>query len=249
MGVGLNYKAAANKSQNLDYSVFYTLSDIRGYHKFLDNSLKSVERFVEPGNIIVVYTPPINEKHIESLRVRGYQIYVKPTPVGGWRFAAKNYLCDVETENLIFIDCDTVVYKDIRELLTRDKDYSFAARIGKTSSVGDKVWEGTFKKFGLRQLPMFNSGFMIFRDGLHNCIKDEWIEYLKMYLSNELELPHKDRTMINQHALTLAISRYVPESNIWYLGKEHHSYGETRDTYVFHTPGSGKPLIENHGGV
>lgn len=229
-------------SKSYNYSVFYTLSDIREYPKFLDNSLKSLERFVEPDNIIVVYTPPINEKHIEKLRLKGYRVHIKPKPEVDWRFAAKNYLCDVETENLIFLDCDTSIHKNIKELLTKT-NYSFAARIGKTHSFGNKIWIDTFEKFGLKQLPMFNSGFMIFRKNLHNQIKDDWMKYLKMYLSNELELPHKDRTMINQHALTLAVSQYVPESDIWYLDEKHHSYRLNVETYVTHTPGRGKKLI------
>lgn len=222
-----------------DYSVFYTLSDVRGFPHLLDKSVKSIRRFIAPDSIIIVYTPPVNQKHIEKLRRRGYQVCVKPNPEVDWRFAAKNYLCEVETKDLIFLDCDTIIYKDIKELLT-ENNYSFAARIGKTSSLGNQIWENTFKKLGLRQLPMFNSGFLIFKNGLHHRIKDDWMKYLKMYLSGKLVLPHKDRSMINQHALTLAISQHVPETNIWYLDEAHHNYGTSADTYVFHRPGSNK---------
>lgn len=227
---------AGLNSKNEKYSVFYTLSDIRRYPRFIDKSLESIEKFVEPKNIIIVYTPPLNTEHIEKLKSRGYQVHIKPKPEVDWRFAAKNYLCDVETENLFFIDCDTIIYKDIIQLLS-ENNYLFAARVGRTSSVGNEVWENTFEKFNLKPLPMFNSGFMIFRKNLHNQIKKDWMKYLKMYLSCELEMPHKDRTMINQHALTLAISQHVPEPRIWYLGEEHHSYTENKDTYVYHKLG------------
>ena len=224
------------------YRVFYTLSDIWDFPSLLDDSLASIRRFIKPKDIIVFYTPPINKEHFDKLKKQGYQVYIKPKPKVGIRYAAKNYLCDIETEDLFFLDCDTIINKNILDLL-EEKEYLFAARPAARPETAyyhknfkREIWNQTFEQLGLETLPMFNSGFLIFRKNLHNRIKEDWMKYLKMYLSGDLGFPAGKRCT-NQYALTLAISKNVKKHDIWILGPECHAFEwdrDGRDAHVYH---------------
>jgi len=221
---------------------FYTLSDAHGLPPLLDDSLKSIDKYVNKEDIYILYTPPLSNAHIKTLRSQDYTVQIKHvTPP--WRFSCKNLLCDHETENLVFLDCDLLFYKDITELWKQmeKEDYLFAGRPDTAYThhlFQHNLWEETCKQLNVRVLPEINTGFMMFREDTHKKIKRDWNNYLEAYLSRKLSSPIGRRT-INQLALTLAISKNVPLERIWLLDDRHHIFewsekGKGRDTYVFH---------------
>ena len=226
----------------MTHTFFYTLSDIYEMPQLLDDSLESIDKYVQKNEIHILYTPPLNTSHINKLRQQGYTVQIKNVNPP-WRFACKNLLCDHETENLTFLDCDLLFYKDITELWTQmtENDYLFAGRpdTAYTHPVFQhNLWEETCKQLNVRVPPEINTGFMMFRKDTHRKIKNDWNRYLDMYVSRELSSPIGRRT-INQLALSLAVSKNVAPEKIWLLDDRHHIFewsekGKGRNTYVFH---------------
>jgi hypothetical protein len=122
-----------------------------------------------------------------------------------------------------------------------DDDFLFAGRPDTAYThqrFQHDIWEETCKELNVDVLPEINTGFMMFRQNTHRKIKEDWNNYLDMYLSRKLSSPIGRRT-INQLALTLAVSKNIERERLWLLDDRHHIFewsekGKGRDTYVFH---------------
>lgn len=216
--------------------IFYTLSDINNYPVLLDQSLQTLKGKINNDKVHIAYTKPVNQKHFSKLKDQGYQIEIKEPPIE-WRFSVKTLIGNLDCENAVFLDCDILINKDISELLKYR--YRFAGRVGTgyyQEPFDHQLWLKNFQKFNLTPIPMINAGFLIFRDGLHRQIKDDWLNFLKMYVNKELKPPAGPRGN-EQYALTLAVRKHLRESDIWFLGPREHAFGwcsESENAYVYH---------------
>ena len=220
----------------MDAKFVYTLSDPQV--QLALNSIKSLRRFVNRDDIVVFCTPPIREKNIHALSRNAVVVesenltepfFMAKGKCG--RYGEKIHLCDVDSSRVVFLDCDTVVKKDPRELL--DGDFDFSARIGSGYyEFNQYVWMKMFEKIGKDPIPMPNTGFMIFKNNVHKEIRDEWLKYIN---SPFLPNPHPSGFPKEQYALALAISG----KRIRWMSKKEHAFGWKKeelniDTYVLH---------------
>ncbi|MFB6145526.1 MAG: hypothetical protein ABEJ99_03400 [Candidatus Nanohaloarchaea archaeon] len=190
----------------------YTFSSVKNLPNDLIRSVKSLIRYVPPEDIIVYYTPPVDESHMEELDSLEVEIRTvdhisdsfsmtgsdKPSHYGD-----KLWLCEVEEETVVFLDCDTIVLEDPEKLI--EGKFDFKARPGSYNLNRDK-WKSLFEKTDsefMRWMP--NTGFMIFKDGVHREISQEWRDYLT---NRDLYRDLAEVKHLEQYALALAVSDY-----------------------------------------
>lgn len=214
----------------------YTLSDRCNMVKQAVKSLKSLRAFVKKDDINVFFTPPRKEKSLQKLskycNVLEAPNITKPFVFDPGRglgyYGEKVHLCEVESPEVIFLDCDTIVKKNIFELL--DGEFDFSARLGDNTAINWDVWSAFCREHGKTPRPVFNAGFMIFKNCLHHKIRKEWFEFI----NGDIPKIHPTTFTKEQYALVLALDGY----KIRQMDASQHAFGwmnETNvDTYVLH---------------
>ena len=219
-----------------DCKICYCVSDVRSLVKETLCSIRSLSRFVEKDEIIVFYTPPRTKKSyyvlskfatvIETENITEPFKFVKDGDKG--RYGEKIHVCDVDSPNAIFLDSDTLIKKNPLELL--DGDYDVSGRVESELPVDVDSWLSLFRSNGKEPIPFMNTGFLIFKNGAHKEIRDEWLKYVNSDLPKIYSFfYHKDEL-----AFALAISG----KNIKWMSFREHAYRWKRehlkDTYVLH---------------
>lgn len=220
------------------YKFLYTISHKANMLNDLEASLTGLTQWIEPKDIIIVITPPyIPQRTLKKLHYEGYQWFVSGnmTPPQD-RYMEKlyqiklceEYLKDVDT--LFFLDADTLVYKN--PLLLLDGEYDFSARVGVATL------DFNFEKYITLQdeyimYPMFNTGFMIFKNGSFRTIIPSAI---KVYEENR-DLRLNKRNYPDQLALMFGLERDGRQHTIRYMSKREHGFRwecESHNTVVYH---------------
>lgn len=190
--------------------VAYTVSDI---WKIVDQtvlSIKSVRKFFQRGEVVVFYTPPRSKKNQERLSALAEVREVEnlTDPFDPWRkgrmsrYGEKVHLCSLDDEVVFFLDADTRVKGDLRDLLEGDFDVA----LRRDDWVNDRAlnwdkWRAMFKRAGKEPIDVPNAGFMVFKNGTHRDIGDEWLRLLNSNLENPGTSYLKD-----MYSLALAVS-------------------------------------------
>lgn len=115
-------------------------------------------------------------------------------------YADKLWITESEKENVVFLDCDTLIMRDIWSVL--EGDFEFKARPG---SAEKKNWERLFKENNEPYLDwMPNAGFLVFKNNKHREISEKWRDY---YLDLDDDSYTKgSKHHREQYALSLAVS-------------------------------------------
>lgn len=207
-------------------------------------SIRTLQRWVNPEDISVFYTPPYDDDDKRSLEALGVDLQIRQ-PISeafavNYSMSERHYgeKCQIGTINeptAVFLDCDTLVLGDIWPVL--DGEYDFKARPG-TASENDDDWRNLFDRFDRPLLPwMPNAGFLVFKNGIHKELWEEWLRYTNTDLGfNKDGFNHKE-----QYALALAVSEYncvqmTPEDHVMEWNDEVTPHG-----VVYHT---GTPNVE-----
>lgn len=199
-------------------------------------SIMSLRNWVDPDQIRVYYTPPRTDGDLETLRDLGVNVELvenevepfalniigEPVPYGEmW------HLCKSEADTVVWVDNDTVVTRDIWEVV--EGDFDFKARPEEDKS-DDPGWYEMFERFGREPMDWrFNAGFLVFRNGLHREVKDEWKEFM------ESDMGYYDApTMQDAHGLALCVSEYdcekmTPQEHVMEWGDD-----PTANGYLYH---------------
>lgn len=218
--------------------IVYSLSDVRNLVDSTIRSIRSLNYFIDKDDIIVFYTPPRSKNVFNKLSKISNVIKAKnitdPFMFQKNRFGSygeKIHLCEVDEPNIIFINSDTLVLKNPRELFVdMQYEYDVSSRVGLGYLDFDfNIWNKMFERIDKKPIPMLNTGFLVFMDFTHKKIMDEWLEYINMELDN----PHPTSYMKDQYAFSLAVSGL----RIRYMDKNEHSFlwnKELNDTCVRH---------------
>jgi len=204
--------------------------------KQIQKSLKSLSSFVSKQNIFIFYTPPRTRKTERKLEKYATIIKAKNiTPpfifdsvIGLGNYGEKIHLCEMDTSSVIFLDCDTIIKKDITELL--QGNFNFSGRMGRNREIDWNVWKSYCKKNNKPMRGIFNTGFMIFKNYLHHKIKEEW----KKFIEADIPRIHPYTYTKEEYALSLVL----PHENIKFMTEKEHAFawqGEIKtDTFVLH---------------
>lgn len=189
-------------------SFVYTMASIKALPEYAFLSITTLLDYVDPENIIVFYTPPREERHIDAFERLGVDLRFvtnRTEPFNAFEskqhYGEKTWLCTIPDETVVFLDCDTLVFDEIERVV--QGNFDFKARQG-TSSVHQPDWMELFDRFDRPYLDwMPNAGFMIFKNAIHRELEDLWLEFLHSDLEYEQNINHKE-----QYALALAIGSY-----------------------------------------
>jgi hypothetical protein len=89
----------------------------------------------------------------------------------------KTYLCQVESEDVLFLDTDTIIQEPIGEMIEKKEGEVVARRsTARTlSSWDEQEWKKYLDENGVAtEIPVLNAGFLIFRGGIHQGMGREW---------------------------------------------------------------------------
>lgn len=201
----------------------------------IQKSLKSLCSFVDKQKIFIFYTPPRSKRTERKLEKYANIIEAENTTtpfifdrvIGLGNYGEKIHLCEMETSSVIFLDCDTIVKKDVTELLPGDFDFS--GRPGCDRETDWPLWKSYCLQHNKPVRSVFNTGFMIFKNGLHHKIKEEW----KKFIDADIPKIHPYSYVKEESALSLVL----PDS-IKFMTEKEHAFGwqgeSKTDTYVLH---------------
>jgi len=213
----------------------------------LIKSLRGLFRFADRDEITVVLTPPYPTKkgylkelhqYAQILRKENTTSPLQPRPGKSGSYGEKIVaVLNAEARDVIFLDCDTRVIKDPKELL--HGDYDFSARVaGGFPDLDINTWTQMFLDRGKTPIPMINAGFMIFRGGSNREIMKEAITY---YEEPKLPRCHHYHYHKDQYAISLAASSH----RIRWMSREEHAYrwkNERPNTVILH--GERRPILK-----
>lgn len=214
----------------------YTCSGVKDLIENLQESVESLKEYADPGQIVVYATPPLNSNDIEKLIDLNVDVRLRPNfsrkvTVHDFgepsHFSDKFYITEVEAENVIFLDCDTLVFNNPKALI--DGDFKFASLL--TSRSKDESWQNSlrtlFEKEGVEGFfereP--STGFMIFKDNFHKQVRESLSRFLKSDLrSKGLEGIYAH----DQYAMSLALGENglnISSDDFKELDRTDHCYG------------------------
>lgn len=228
-------------SHKTSFKVVYSVSDDSDLVTQTLDSIKTVRKFVSKDDIIIFYTPPRSKRNYEKLSkiatVKNVpnitKLFIFDKKRGPRRYGEKVHLCEVDFPNVVFLDGDTMVKKDLSPLL--GGDFDFSARFGRRSNreFDKNVWEQMFEVIGKQPIPMYNSGFMVFQNYCHKKIGKYWLRYI-----NEKNLPNPHPALNFKEQYSLALALAIVDAKIKPMTAKQHAFvwdGEKdTDTYVVH---------------
>jgi hypothetical protein len=173
----------------------------------------------------------------ERVRVRSVPSFFGPYIPGN-----KVLLCDSEADTVIFLDADTFVLKPIDIVLSEVED-TFFGRVDpyyKGPLWNRTAWRETFDRFNVPELPMYNSGFLVFRNFEARKIKSIWSENINRFLNGNYTLPvaasDGGARLVDQFALSLSVAQ--ADIRYGHMTAIHHWFGwrdgYNKDAVVFH---------------
>jgi len=179
----------------VEFKVAYTFSSIEWMARQLLLSLRTITRYVDPGEIVIFATPPRLREQVEYLRRRGFDVREEPPFLDSRNYPSKYrgrpfgyinklYACTVDSPNVIFLDNDTVVKGDVTELLKGEYD---------VMAMVDPFKKGfgarNFETLRIPYSPAYDTGFILYRNWSHRRILPTWKSYVEMELKGQLEVP------------------------------------------------------------
>jgi hypothetical protein len=191
----------------------YTFSSINNLPLRTLHSILGLQQYTDPNDIIVFATPPIESTDIRPLERLGVDVrQVEPAtdPFAAFdeypkSYGEKTHLCDIDSDTVVFLDCDTLIYDDPEQLT--QGDFDFKARPGTASEINESGWRNLFERYDKPVMSwMPNAGVLVFKNGIYQELKHEWRQYLSDQLGYSKGVNHKE-----QYALALAVSEYHTE--------------------------------------
>jgi hypothetical protein len=149
-------------------------------------------------------------------------------------YAEKWWLTECEADTVVFLDCDTIVLGDLKDVIKGD--YEIKARPIDASD--PQRYQQLFTNADREPQEWYpNTGFLIFKNGLHRQIRNEWQKFI------ESEMPYYSEGFTKeQYALALATTdrafeRMTPEEHVMEWLNE-----TTTEGYVHHLVDGGNDL-------
>ena len=231
-----------------DLKIVYTASTGEKHLKELETSLISLNKFVDKDNIQMIFNPcSPSEKKIHKFNKYGQVIigddYYQKLKLNNLKFKIEPL--DTKSENLIFLDVDTVIKKDITDLLNDDYDFygrpepfftDHTSRYVQNLKWYEDNWLSLLNKYGCpKNAVAYNSGFIIFKNRTHNKIRKQVEEIFKLLYEKKHPYPHSGYPF---HCDEFAISISTSPYNCKLMTKDEHLFAWKEapcDSYVIHT--------------
>lgn len=194
--------------------VVYTLSSKGRLVHDTVRSIRSILHWVPSKRITVFFTPPVERNDLETILELGVDLrqvenetdsFSKNAANPSRHYAEKLKLTRVDSDGVLFLDCDTFVLSDPIQLF--DSEAEFRARPG-TAQLNLEEFHQLFIERNIEPMDwMPNAGVLVYQNGLHKRIKEDW----ERYIHTQLEFSADGTTHHEQYALALAVSEHATE--------------------------------------
>lgn len=175
------------------------------------HSIKTLTTHVPPEDIVVFVTPPRDPEDVAAIASLGVDLREVPELTETFSihpfddpgaYAEKVRCCDVESETVVFLDCDTLILGDITEVL--DGEFDLKVRPNPKQPPTSQ-WQQLADRLNHPIHDwMPNTGFIVFKNGTHREIRDDWHRFIKA----DVEREFNGITLVDQRSLALAIAGY-----------------------------------------
>lgn len=216
------------------YTINANHGGLASYPELLDNSLESLLRFADPGDVAVHYTPPLDYSHVSRLTDRGLTVILHQDTYVDSGQAMKLYMADVDCERLVFLDADTVVYRDPRPLFDGSWDVAARPPPANDSLDWDLYWE-LCDEHGVEPIPYLSTGFVMFDGGIHRRIRSDWERIWNWFKDEGAANPIGSERYDEMFAFALAVSANAEK--VHHLTPDQHAFewrGEATDECYVH---------------
>lgn len=219
-----------------DRTVFYCISDKGSMVPQLIKSLKTLNRFVSPENVLIYITPP----HKEESKYQNLKQYARiefrdnlTEPFWANKHAKARWgemfqFTRVDEKDVIYIDHDTWILKNPFELLEGDYDVAFRVASTFISYYDIQSWNEYFLKNGKTPIPMPNGGLVILKNHIHKKLASEIFRIFE-----DPEMVH-GRGWQNRDEITLALA--FADCKIRWLTPEEYCYRWKFEVPIRKTP-------------
>jgi hypothetical protein len=167
------------------------------------------------------------------------EVRAAPPLYDDYFYGNKLHACDVDAERVVFLDTDTLVFSPMDRVWSGEPaDVIARVAIAYDGPQWDRAaWKEACDRFGGREIPMYNAGFVVFQNDAHRRLRDDWKRAIDAYRAGELRPPFDPR-MSDQYGLALAIAN--GRLAVAEMGRSEHTFGWMdphidRRTVVFHT--------------
>lgn len=152
------------------------------FYTYLKLSLKSLLSSGTTVRHITVITvgDSINIDFETSCPVSSHEVNDIGDPL--WMFN-KAHICDIGSDSIVFLDTDTLVLESMDEMLDTQKA-DVVARRATTPTLDSWArtkprWKAYLEDHGASvYMPPLNAGLLVFRNGIHRRIKQDWLELM-----------------------------------------------------------------------
>ncbi|MCA9975998.1 MAG: hypothetical protein KC413_09625, partial [Anaerolineales bacterium] len=159
--------------------------------------------------------------------------------IGDFFFSNKARVCDRAAARVIHMDTDTLILRPL-DLIWENHTEDVLARPASVFGSGEwdgQIWADTLARVGAADVPMFNTGFLVFQNGAHHQLQKHWLQFIRHYMGGELSTPGKMPRMFGQLAVSLAVGvAHLPYHT---MSAAEHGFAWLNDSFasafVFHT--------------
>ena len=184
----------------IEFKIFYACN---GYEENLINACKysvlSARRFLDREDIIVSFHPPYDAEMIDKIiEIDEFAIIElnqhhigKPFNIhplsDEWKdndryYGEKINIRDVDSENVLLLDCDTLIINELSPLFEGDFDFG-----GRAMDLIENQWQNNsnliiptkrvLRLIKNKNVHMWAGAYCVFKNNFHKLIGDEWLDY------------------------------------------------------------------------
>jgi len=238
-------------------AVVYTVDQSERFRDMVVNSIRSLRTYNSEIDVLIINTGdsfflPEAFQPLQQIRLKGL-FHKFPDD--------KCLIGTLETyENLIYLDSDTFLVRDVSLLFSYARKSEIAARLSWTYQSSQwaqnyaEVWRQNLITAGADYVPVFNSGVIVFQKYSHVRMYESWRKILSMFHGGELLSVYGGPRLFEQLAFSIATSKNYLSYIL--LDRNAHSYAWNHElsseTIVFHTTSKWydqyKPLVARLSG-
>lgn len=209
-----------------DPTYVYTVSSRGRLVQDAVRSIRSLTTFVSPERIVVFLTPPVDDDDAAIFRTLDVDVRQRQATTAayspfvdayGQPHSQRHYgesvnVGRVDSDRAVFLACDTYVARPIDPLF--DQPFEIAARPDPLG-VGER-WDRLFDKHDEPLMDwMPHTGLLLFDDGAHRRVFDDWCTYLDEDLPVTTHGKHpKDQIALALAASGLDVGRLTPRVHV-----------------------------------
>jgi len=239
-----------------EYKIVYSTSKGEKMIEELKYSILSARRYIGKEDIIVIFTPKYKDDDVEMIDkiattivkdeniAEPFSIHpLDENPIYK-HYGDKIYIKDLDFANILFLDCDTIVYNDPGKLFDGDFDIGGIA----TDTIPEQ-WQYKSNAINMlrrvymmhkKEVHLWDGGSLIFKNYAHKKIGNEWLRIFK----EERKLldygMRPNRKTYDQTSLTPAIYKQNMKTKIFddsYIKKVRGNWSEktiNKDVIILH---------------